>query len=62
MIKQAKDRKWSRSVVSAKSASTNTNRAWKVTILIENLEQNEAAYESDDAGPQIIEDEALQIN
>jgi len=54
MIKQAKDRKWSRSVVSAKRGSTNTNRAWKVVILVETLEQNEAAYESDDAGPQII--------
>ena len=43
MIKQARDRKWSRSVVSAKSASTNTNQAWKVAILVANLEQNEAA-------------------
>ena len=34
--------------------STNTNRAWKVAILVETHEQNEAIYESGDAGPQII--------
>jgi hypothetical protein len=51
MIKQAKDRKWSRCGVSVQKQSAYTNWAQKLAIFIEILLKNEAAYESGTAGP-----------